>query len=381
MSDPTHIIDPDGEVIIVLSNANAPFAQPDEHTDFGLWPDIPPEPVPAEAAYLEPEAYPAEDPAAFHDDEPPPAEPLPAIPDERLDESTAEIESVSEPHDEGPFRIQVSAKHLMLASPYFKEALSGRWKESAGLLEKRLGEIPATDWDIEAFIILLRAIHGQHYHIRPRLTLEMLAKVGVLTDYYQCRETVSIWKDIWVQNLEETIPETYCRNLFLWIWVSCFFNLRDSFVEATSRAMSLSKGRMGNLGLIPDRVINTMIHVRLSAIERVLDRLYQTHEALLSGSRGCDFECSSIMYGALTREMRSANLLSPRPAPPYETISYKSLVKRILAFKSPSWAGWSSSAYLGYGSSPHSCSTSNFNRIFGGMNDAIGGLQFSLYPQ
>jgi hypothetical protein len=162
MSDPTHIIDPTGEVIIVLSNANAPFAQPDVNTDFGLWPDIPPEPAPDEAAYFEREAYPAEEPAAHFDNEPPPAEPPAAIPDEHLVQRKAEIESVSEAHDEGPFRIQVSAKHLMLASPYFKESLSGRWKESVGFLEKGSGEIPATNWDIEAFIILLRAIHGSH---------------------------------------------------------------------------------------------------------------------------------------------------------------------------------------------------------------------------
>ncbi|CEL06506.1 hypothetical protein ASPCAL09682 [Aspergillus calidoustus] len=360
MSVPTHIIDPDGEVIIVLSNANAPFAQPDEHTDF---------------------AYPAEEPAAQFDNEPPPAEPPAAIPDEHLVQSKAEIESVSEAHDEGPFRIQVSAKHLMLASPYFKESLSGRWKESVGFLEKGSGEIPATNWDIEAFIILLRAIHGQHYHIPRKLTLEMLAKVAELTDYYQCRETVSIWEDIWVRGLEETMPETYCRDLFLWIWVSYFFNMRDSLREATSRAMSLGEGRMGNLGLIPDRVINAMIYIRCASIERVLDKLYHTQEALLSGSRGCDFECSSMMYGALTREMRSASLLSPRPAPPFDEISYKTLVKKILAFRSPSWTGWSSSAYLGYGNSPHSCSTSNFNKIFSGMNDAIEGLKVSVYNQ
>jgi hypothetical protein len=124
-----------------------------------------------------------------------------------------------------------------------------------------------------------------------------------------------------------------------------------------------------------------MIHIRCSAIELVLDKLYHTHEALLSGSRGCNFECSSIMYGALTREMRSANLLSPSPAPPFDKISYKSLVKKILAFRSPSWASLSSSAYLGYGNLPHSCSTSNFNKIFGDMNDAIEDLQFSEYPQ
>ncbi|KAL3456036.1 hypothetical protein BJX64DRAFT_52791 [Aspergillus heterothallicus] len=416
---PTHIIDPEGEVIIVLSNANAPFAQP--HDGLSLEPEesCPEEPIPAKLeAYPAEELYPAESapaqPEVYPDEELYPAEPAPAesetYPAEELypaepapypteepavypnDETPADVppapksdedavgdtagtESDLELHDKGPFCIQVSAKHLMLASPYFKASLSGPWKESVGFLQKHSVEIPATDWDIEALLIILHVIHGQHYKVPRRITLEMLAKVAVLVDYYQCREAVSIWRDIWVGGLDETVPSTYCRDLLLWIWVSYVFKMPENFRAATSRTMSWSEGRIDHLGLIPRAIMIVMTFNREDAIEDVLYRLYDTREGFLSGSCGCNYscnyECDSIMYGALTKEMRSANLLSPKPVAPYDKISYEGLVKKLKAFKSPSW--------YPSGRRHHSCSTSNFSTIFQDINDGISGLEVSRY--
>ncbi|KAH1593410.1 hypothetical protein KXX34_003071 [Aspergillus fumigatus] len=55
-------------------------------------------------------------------------------------------EPASDVHMQGDcFRIQVSAKHLTLASPIFKETLSGRWKEGLRLLKEGSVEIPIHD--------------------------------------------------------------------------------------------------------------------------------------------------------------------------------------------------------------------------------------------
>ncbi|KAL2803057.1 hypothetical protein BJX63DRAFT_440444 [Aspergillus granulosus] len=328
MDRPTHVIDPDGEVIIVLRNANTPFAEPSGDiitqefltTSPGLNNNI------EDAA----EDFPTEEPATK--------------------ESTKEsAESThAEQYDEICFRIQVSAKHVILVSSVFKKMLTGGWKESIAYLQSGSVEL-----------------------IIPRkLSLEMLAKVAVLADYYDCREAVDILADIWIIALDESVPTTYSRDLILWVWVSWFFQLHDQFEKATSTAMSWSSNSIDSMGLpIPDYVIRSMNTRRQGAIADVVVRLDKIRDGFLSGRQGCSFECKSIMYGALTMQMQSNALLSPKPTPPFPNLNYKTLVQGVLSFTSPLWCS-SKSRHA----KNHNCYHSSFKSLIGGLNDTIKGL-------
>ncbi|PYI12642.1 hypothetical protein BO78DRAFT_402522 [Aspergillus sclerotiicarbonarius CBS 121057] len=420
MNPPTHIIDPDGEVIIILQHANAPFAPPDDD----MIADVVSDPLPESSdsvqspaaesggirvevittskkgkkkgkkksrvirTYVQRTPSPIEESASANVEEPTAEEPTaeeptaeepttgeppleePPLEEPPLEEPT-ETGSVGEPPDEDCFRIQVSAKHLILASSVFKKTLTGGWKESITYLQKGSVEITTESWDIDALLILLRAIHGQYYCLPRKLTLEMLAKVAVLIDYYKCNEAVSILTDVWVRALEERIPTAYSRDLILSMWVSWFFQLSAQFKESTSIAMSCSAGWINSLGLpIPNTVIESMNERRQEAIQNLVLLLHETRDALLTGHRGCDFECSSIMYGALTKQMQSCNLLSPRPAAPFPNLKYKCLVQQVLSFKSPQWRTPSSYYY------DHNCSASSFTSLFEELDKspAIKGL-------
>ncbi|KAF7136974.1 hypothetical protein CNMCM5793_006678 [Aspergillus hiratsukae] len=288
--------------------------------------------------------------------------------------------SCDEDLTERNFRIQVSAKHLTLASPVFKKILTGGWKESITYLQKGSVEITTEGWDIEALLILLRVIHCQNHHVPRKLTLEMLAKVAVLADFYECKEAVGFFADIWMKALEEKPPTTYCRDLIIWLWLSWFFELPRYFQDITSTAMSRSYGWINNLDLpIPDRVLESMNSHRQQAIDNIFLLLHNQHEAFLSGSRGCGFECSSMMYGALTKQMQSNSLLSPGPVAPFLGLSYKQLVRKLLSFQSPQWYG-PSSRYSNH--SPrylHNCSDSSFASLFGTLNDDIEGLTLQTF--
>lgn len=319
MNQPTHIIDPDGEVIIILRNADSPFAQALEDTVTGMTiPESghcvqspaeviePPQPrsrkgkkknkknrksspirtPPEEAPFFEPAAFaeptPTEDavaeeptPAAFAEptltEDPVTEEPTPAaspkptpmeehVPQQHaVEQPTVEepaIEEICEPLDENCFYIQVSAKHLIFASPVFKRILTGSWKESNAYLQKGPVEITAESWDIEAFLVVLHAIHGKNYDIPRKLTLEMLAKVAVIADYYECKESLYFMTDIWLNSMDERIPITYSRDLILWLWVSWFFQLPSHFKESTSTVISCSENVISDWKLpISDKVI------------------------------------------------------------------------------------------------------------------------------
>lgn len=79
------------------------------------------------------------------------------------------------------------------------------------------------------------------------------------------------------------------------------------------------------------------------------------------------------MYGALTMEMQSNNLLSPKPAAPFPNLNYKSLTRKISLFTSPEWSEsfTSSKRRTVY---PHECSDSDFESLFPNLHDSIEGL-------
>jgi hypothetical protein len=114
---------------------------------------------------------------------------------------------------------------------------------------------------------------------------------------------------------------------------------------------------------------------RHEAIENLVTLLHETRNAFLNGTRGCGFECRSIMYGALTVGMESSNLLSPKPVAPFPNLNYNRLARKIMAFKSPRWHEITS-GYSSYGSSyPHSCSNATFAPIFALLDGSLGGLE------
>ncbi|KAI7976404.1 hypothetical protein EIK77_000229 [Talaromyces pinophilus] len=341
----THTIDPDGEVIIMLCNANAPFAEfyddqdaitemlaqeatveekdhvqsrvetADDATEHD-WEGFDTSSVrkskkkkklkkekkkPRSFSPVETVVRPAEEP------EPEPAEPEPAEP-ESVNESVVELEawpvqeleSEPEPVDESTqdtdkyqsehnVYIQVSAKHLMLASPVFKSMLTGSWKESVTSSKLQNGsiEISTDSWDIDAFLILLRIIHCQFNQVPRKLSLEMLAKVAVIADYYKCKEVVQFFSDTWIVVLEGAYVEEYSRDLILRLWIAWFFQLSSQFRTVTSIAMSHSGGLISNLGLpIPNRVIALMKSVPYAELQPT----QESFTALLIGQREAEVD-------------------------------------------------------------------------------------------
>lgn len=276
MNKATHIIDPDGEVVLVLCNANAPFA---------VW-DMPSRAFPeschdsrshnADTAQ-EADDFPNEETAQEADEFPneeTAQEPATAAfnfpSDEKsnclfIDASNRENGSYSpgvaqqysdQDSTRENYRIQVSAKHLIFASPMLKKMLTSGMREGIDFLKTGSVEITADSWDLEALLILLRIIHCQHHNVPRQLSLELLAKVAVLSDYYDCQAVLGIFSDIWIPKLKETIPTTYSRNLMLWLWISWFFKLSTQFRQVTSVAMTQTTSYINHLGLpIPNHIL------------------------------------------------------------------------------------------------------------------------------
>ncbi|KAI6565540.1 hypothetical protein MCOR04_008918 [Pyricularia oryzae] len=112
-------------------------------------------------------------------------------------------------------RFRLSSKHMILASPYFKTMLGGPWREADEL------ELEAEDWDREALLIIMRVIHVQNQHVPRLIKLELLAKIAVLVDYYECRDAIDLAAEIWIKQL--TPPEEPSKDLVFLLLISWVF--------------------------------------------------------------------------------------------------------------------------------------------------------------
>ncbi|EED18697.1 conserved hypothetical protein [Talaromyces stipitatus ATCC 10500] len=311
MDQPTknknHVIDPDGEVMFLLGNANAPFAVWDEKK-IG-------KPTPKKAVKKPPK-------------------------------KKAKLDSA-----------KVSAKHLMLASPVLKKTLSGGWKESEIFAKKGSIDLVVEDWDLDAFLLFLRILHCQHHDLPSSVTLEMLAKIAVMADYYACKNTVAFFANLWIEKLEPAFPTEYSRDLMLWLFVSCFFDKRELFAKSASIAMTKCNAPITNLGLpIPINVLSKSFSDVLASsfidilyqdrinidrewyIQHVMKRLKEQRDLYLSKDWSCSLDCCSMLLGALEKQMHLNGLSLPGPQPPFYGISYETLVTAVHSFTIPRWA-------------------------------------------
>lgn len=156
--------------------------------------------------------------------------------------------------------LRVSSKHLALASPYFRARFEGSWKPSISPTPNNCLTLFEEDWDTEAFLILMNVIHGRTSRIPHSVSLELLAKIAVLVDYYKCPDAIKFFSEVWIGKLCVSHTTTYSRDLVLWIIVSWVFQQRNEFEAATKVASMNSKSPIQTLGLpIPSGIVGKHI--------------------------------------------------------------------------------------------------------------------------
>lgn len=69
----------------------------------------------------------------------------------------------------------------------FPKMLKGNWQESK-LQPHHEYNVEAEDWDFEALFVLMNIIHGRNSKVPLGVDIELLSKIAVLVEYYQCYE-------------------------------------------------------------------------------------------------------------------------------------------------------------------------------------------------
>jgi len=146
-------------------------------------------------------------------------------------------------------RIQVSSKHLMLASAYFKRSLGSKLEEGHTLRSQGYMEISMDGQQPEAMLIVMNIIHGRTRQVPFSIDVDMLTRIAVLVDYLECHEAVEPYACRWVGNLERYIPRNYSRELVQWICISLVFDEKELVEEITRTALLQAKRPVATLDL------------------------------------------------------------------------------------------------------------------------------------
>ncbi|KAF2790571.1 hypothetical protein K505DRAFT_282387 [Melanomma pulvis-pyrius CBS 109.77] len=239
----------------------------------------------------------------------------------------------------------VSSRHLRLASPKFESMLSSeKWTEGVPDENDGLYHISAEDWDTEALLLLLNVLHLRNRQVPRSVSLEMLAKIAVLIDYYECAEAVELCSEAWVKHLRATspIPSEFCRDLVLWMCIAWVLRLPHEFTQTTAVAIRRADEEFPTLGLPITGCVDRIDQARMQAIGTVIsklqDLLNEYRNPLYQCAKGSSsFECGSILYGALTKGMELAGLLEPYPVAPFPGLGVWELYEKVKCLRSPSW--------------------------------------------
>ncbi|CAN9252193.1 unnamed protein product [Alternaria alternata] len=300
-----------------------------------------------------------------------------------------------EPEEES-IHYHVSSRHLMLASPVFKRALNrDGFTESVRNEIDGFFHVQASDWDPEAFLIVLQILHGRNKQVPRKVSLDMLAKIAILEDYYTFGESLDVFTEMWVQELMKvSVPKVYCRDLVLWIWVAWLFDKDQQFKQATTVAIKQSTEALRTLHLpIPAILSGTFIprsdeisdrlhtadeidNTRYQAIEFVIEALHDRLERYRSADYVCpsdanqSFMCGSFLFGSLTKELSRLELMSPRPEVPFPGLSFNRTCELVGAMQSRWWYSDNGSY-----SRAHSCTLNAVMKtLIEDVSTAVGGL-------
>ncbi|CAN9440362.1 unnamed protein product [Alternaria alternata] len=166
--------------------------------------------------------------------------------------------------------------------------------------------LQASDWDPEAFLIVLQILHGRNKQVPRKVSLDMLAKIAILEDYYTFGESLDVFTEMWVQELMKvSVPKVYCRDLVLWIWVAWLFDKDQQFKQATTVAIKQSTEAL--------RTLHLPIPAILSALE--LQASLDFDNATMSESKGLLHEHPSDTDSEPEHERKaSPRHLSPSPS-------------------------------------------------------------------
>jgi hypothetical protein len=164
-------------------------------------------------------------------------------------------------------RYLVSSSRLRTASPYFESIFK------LGFVESNIGEdgkyhFVAKDFHPEALTHVLNIVHFQGHKVFDEISLEMLAFMCVVVDYYDMKQAILPWSSWFFKShskLEEPSPKKpfTLQEHMLWLYVSPYLGLEDTLKSVASKIVFQCPGFTQDFGLPGlDSLLNALFEFR-----------------------------------------------------------------------------------------------------------------------
>ncbi|KAK5654016.1 hypothetical protein OQA88_7693 [Cercophora sp. LCS_1] len=247
------------------------------------------------------------------------------------DAKSEQVNGTKDELSQSGLRIKVSSKHLVLASDVFRKKLHHFSRNTSVQPDGRIHLYTSQRFDPHAAAIVLNAVHAKGYKMPKTVELETLAQVALFADTFGLVEAVSVYAELWVLKLQNQFPETYGRDLILWIYISHVFRLDEPFKAATRVAAVYSDGPIKTLGLpLHQGVIDGIDARRQELVAKSLTVVHDILDSLSDGTATCDAShCDSLLLGKLVKILSRSGILWPRPTKPFAGVGYTAIVSAV----------------------------------------------------
>ncbi|KAF4946046.1 hypothetical protein FGADI_11483 [Fusarium gaditjirri] len=225
-----------------------------------------------------------------------------------------------------------SQKHLTLASRRASKLFSSGFKEAPkqddGLYHWNFGDV----FDMEAFEVVLKIIHGKTRGVPQNAELDFLSKIACIVDDLECYDALSFCTEKWLSSyggIFRPLPEKMDKSLAQFILVSFVFANKYIFRDCTQKAARYTCEGMPTFDLpiradIPRRVEES----RTEVLQYLVDGLFKIHDDLLQRKLGCSEGCRALLLGSLLQVMTAAGLY-PRPESPFYSLRIDSIISSL----------------------------------------------------
>ena len=244
--------------------------------------------------------------------------------------------------------MQVSCKHLSLASKVFENMFHSQPREVFATIDREPVQIPLQGDDFKSLHILLNIVHGWNRRVPRRVGTNTLLQVLLLADKYEFHEAAEVFTDMWFDAIRPTIPQNLQQDLASWVCI-CWHLKKPEELNALAKIAiwETSCGLDNPDGSVPDWIIGKIspiqynVNTILSHADKIQSRrqkILNNFVILLSGlletyldpRRRCyrDTNCDALLFGKFSRGLKAAGLY-PVPEPSSLNRSIRSLFSDV----------------------------------------------------
>ncbi|KAL4864177.1 hypothetical protein BDV12DRAFT_176514 [Aspergillus spectabilis] len=149
-------------------------------------------------------------------------------------------EWLTKPNRSQTVHFQISEKHIKFAAQVFNRLL----------IPKKLSNMVMRGFDSEALLIVLNVIHAKFETVPRQVSLEQLARICAVAEYFECWSALRFCIDMWLPHVRKSMSHVrFLRDLVLWLWLACELRFDEDWRDAAMKVIYQSPGPVPSLRL------------------------------------------------------------------------------------------------------------------------------------